>query len=70
MREDDFEWEVQNLVIRLGLDNLYGTPAYVLARFLREILQSWAWGLKTREEWYGRALNPPLNDSRQAGEQR
>ncbi len=56
LKEDDFEREVSSLLKRLSIDALYGTPDYLLARFLRECLQTWGGTLKRREEWFGRPL--------------
>jgi hypothetical protein len=57
MAEDEFEQEIKELVNRLSLDAKYGTPDFILAKFLRDCLQLWEQTLKIREGWFDRKID-------------
>ena len=56
---DEFRKELTGLVNKHGLDNACGTPDFILAIFLTNILASLEVAMKSREDWFGQPTIRP-----------
>ena len=55
-RLDTFEKEVEALINRLSLEGQAGdTPDFIVAKYLRECLETFGNTIVARETWYGRS---------------
>ncbi len=54
MELDKFENELDNLINCHSMENGSDTPDYILARYLRDCLETWNRAVRRRENWYGR----------------
>ena len=50
--------EITIVLNKYSAENNSGTPDFILAQFLLNVLKSWDEGVRAREEWYGRLPKP------------
>ena len=53
-RDLQIEEELRQLINRNSLENLSGTPDFILARYLLDCLNAFNTAVNEREKWYGR----------------
>lgn len=53
---DNFELELRHLLNKYTKENASGTPDYILAHFLTDVLNSFDEALKMRAEWRGESV--------------
>lgn len=52
----EFEKELSRLINRYSMENLSGTPDYILAEYLNACLAASTHLIRAREQWYGRKV--------------
>jgi hypothetical protein len=52
----EFEQKLKSLINAYSMENLSGTPDFILAEFLSHCLNAFALATRAREHWYGRRV--------------
>lgn len=52
---DTFERRLEQLINEFSMENGSNTPDFILAKYLKDCLDSYNQAVKLREKWYGRA---------------
>lgn len=62
----EFERDIMAVVNRHSMENMSGTPDFVLAVYLNNCLAAYSLAVAERETWYGRGVNnrsPRINEA-------
>jgi len=59
MKENNFRDELREVINKHCKENGSNTPDFVLAEYLDNCLKVFDLAIKSRENWYGKELNPP-----------
>jgi hypothetical protein len=54
--QQEFLSKLEQVINSFSIENESNTPDFILAKFLRTVLDAWATATKEREAWYGKEL--------------
>lgn len=56
-QNNNFIEELQNLLNRHSIENESDTPDWILAEYIKKILEAWNSSVLQRDKWYGHTLS-------------